>query len=103
MTRWPNWERDVNWGRIPERMRGGVVRYIKCGIPPGDFLQALFKNDLMEAFARADDENQRLMGDYARLLYNELPRGSFGSVANYDAWVGHRGLGVLPTDAELAS
>jgi hypothetical protein len=31
-----------NWGLIPERMR----------IPPGSFLQAVFSNDLMEAFPR---------------------------------------------------
>jgi hypothetical protein len=86
------WREKVDWRDVPERMRAGIVRYVERGIPPGHFLQALFKNDLMEAMGRADDENAHIVPSYARLLVNSLPRGCWGSEENYDAWVKRGGL-----------
>lgn len=72
---------------IPSYMWGGVKRYMVDRIPPGDFLTALFSNDLMEAFGRADDENQSNMRRYCQFLYNYAPRGSYGSPENVRAWL----------------
>jgi hypothetical protein len=78
---------DLNWGRIPERMRGGISRYIDKGIPPGDFLTAVISNDLREACGRADDENRYLLWDYMVFFYNEAPSESWGSPEKMKAWV----------------
>ena len=34
---------------IPDRMMGGIQRYINDHIRPGDFLSAIIQNDLKEA------------------------------------------------------
>jgi hypothetical protein len=76
-----------NWGRIPERMRGGIERYIEHGVPPGDFLQAVIKNDLRHACDRADDENRYLLWDYVLYFYNYAPSECWGSEEQYKAWL----------------
>lgn len=86
------WSERVLWGGIPERMKGGVTRYIERGVLPGHFLEAVFSNDFMEAFKRADEENGWIMREYARFLYNYCPAGSFGSPAKFKAWLKHSGL-----------
>jgi hypothetical protein len=77
---------------IPLYMQGGIERYMLSGVPASDFLNAVFSNDLMEAYARADDLNGRIMRDYAMLLYNDCPAGSFGSKKNVKQWVENEGL-----------
>ena len=89
MTEWTD---KVNWGGVPEYMRAGVARYVVRGVPPGHFLKALFCNDFMEMGRRADGENGRALMEYAKLLYNHLPAGSFGSESNYREWVLRGGL-----------
>ena len=72
---------------IPPYMWGGMSRYMVNRIPPGSFLQALLSNDLMEAFARADEENSACIRQYCQFLYNYAPRGSYGSPENFRAWL----------------
>lgn len=72
---------------IPERMIPGLVRYIEDGIMPGDFLQAVLRNDLKEACAMADDENQALIWDYAYVLYNYAPSDCWGSPERVQRWI----------------
>jgi len=77
---------EINRGldscRIPERMRGGIVRYITEGIIPGDFLQAIITNDLKKAVWLADEENTRLLREYVLFFYNYAPAGCWGSHEN---------------------
>jgi hypothetical protein len=40
------------------------------GYPPGGFVQAVVDNDLMRAFANADNVNQHAMRFYTMLMYN---------------------------------
>lgn len=42
----------------------------EVGYPGGSFVQAVVGNDLMGAFGRADDINQKAIGFYVSLLYN---------------------------------
>jgi hypothetical protein len=72
-------------------MKGGVSRYILNGVRPGHFLTALLSNDLRGTFERADDENQRHVLDYIKLLYNFAPQQAWGSKAKVDDWVTLRG------------
>ena len=71
---------------VPSHMHGGIKRYTLQGIPPGSFLEALLSNDLMGAFRRADDENQRAMFGWACFLYNHVPSECYGSPEKYRAW-----------------
>jgi hypothetical protein len=83
----------ADWGLIPDYMRGGIRRYIENGIEPGDFLQAVLRNDLRGAFERADGTNVNLIKEYIMFLYNYAPGGSWGSPENYEAWIKKSGLG----------
>ena len=72
---------------IPERMMGGLTRYVEHGLQPGDFLTAVITNDLKEAVARADDENIKNLPAYVGWLYNEAPAACWGSREAMDAWI----------------
>lgn len=72
---------------VPAHMWGTVERYFVNRIPPGHFLTALLSNDLMEAFARADDENAANMQRWCQFLYNYAPRGSYRSPEAVNAWL----------------
>ena len=72
---------------IPQRMQGAIIRYYEKGLPPGDFLTAVIKNDLAEAVGRADHENVRLLKEYVMWFYNWAPGGSWGSEENYVRWL----------------
>ena len=71
---------------IPERMMGGIQRYVEKGIPPGDFLMSVITNDLSEAVSRADEENLSNLPAYVAFFYNECPAACWGSKENFVKW-----------------
>ncbi len=73
---------------LPEYMAGGVERYVIHGVMPGDFLTALFQNDLKEAFNRADEDNTRAMRNWVMFMINYMPSESQGSVKKVAEWTG---------------
>lgn len=75
---------------IPEYMMAGLLRYIEHGIPPGSFLEAVLENDLKAAVGRADDINMRNIPAYIGYLYNEAPRGCWGSPKIVEAWINQK-------------
>ncbi len=78
--------------RLPAHMRDGVTRYVLRGIPGGSFMTALFENRLVQAFDRADDENTAAMQEWASWLYNDAPRGCWGSPMAVSEWIAAGGL-----------
>lgn len=77
---------------IPESMHGGMRRYLFDHIRPGRFLQAVFANDFVGVIAQGDENNRRILFNYADFLYNELPaRGSenapWGTPEVVEAWI----------------
>lgn len=72
--------------QIPYYMWKGIILYVACGVKPGGFLCAVIDNDLMAAVGKADDNNQHLLPNYGRLLYNDFPTGSHGSKEKREAW-----------------
>lgn len=84
--------RPADWSLIPERMIGGLRRYIEHGISPGHFLSNLLVNDLRGTFERADEENSAIVGNYVRFLYNYAPGECWGSPDRFDAWCKQGGL-----------
>jgi hypothetical protein len=79
------------FGKIPDYMRGGIRRYVEKGVRPGDFLTAVFENNLMKAAMYADGTNIQLLLEYARLLYN-LPGNCYGSEKAVKEWCKKGGL-----------
>jgi len=71
---------------IPERMMGGIQRWVEHACPAGDFLMAVFRNDLAAACGRADEENMANLPAYVAYLHNECPSGCWGSEEQVIAW-----------------
>jgi len=65
--------------RFPEHWRDSVQNYIEKGHPVGGFLYAVFCNDLVDAFNRADSINSRRLHDFAEFLCNYAPQACYGS------------------------
>lgn len=82
---------------VPEHMREGLALYIACGVPPGDFLQAILENDFVRAAGRADVHNQHALLTYARFLQNNAPMASWGSESKVANWI--KAGGLLPVAA----
>jgi hypothetical protein len=75
------------YDKIPTRMQTALTRYVTDRVAPGNFLQAVIKNDLRDACGRADSENLPLLPLYVKWLYNVAPGGCWGSLDNYKAWM----------------
>ena len=71
---------------IPERMMGGIQRYVDYGVQPGSFLTAVICNDFVGACQHADDENIRNLPAYAAYFYNEVPHNARGSAERMAEW-----------------
>ena len=63
---------------VPSHLIGGLVRYIVQGILPGETLQAVLANDLMDAMGRADEQTAAGMKAVCLFLFNHAPNGCFG-------------------------
>jgi len=72
---------------IPERMMGGLTRYVQDRILPGDFLAAVISNDLARAVGCADEENLKNLPAYVAWLYNKAPMNCWGSREAMGAWL----------------
>jgi len=62
-------------------------RYLEEGVPPGSFLSAVLANNLVQAFARADETNRAAMFRFAMFLHNEAPLDAWGSEQAVRDWV----------------
>jgi len=65
--------------------KAGIDRYVKDGVPPGDFLRAVLSNNLSESFGLADLENRRDMFEIVSYLYNKVPMDVWGSLEKVQA------------------
>ena len=83
-------------------MQQGAIDYVLIGLPPGGFLTALFANDLMGAFGKADESNTAAMKQWVVWLYNICPRDAIPrSEAGVVEWVRLGGLaGMLLQEQE---
>lgn len=69
-------------------MRSALVNWVERGEAPGDFLQAVIRNDLRNAVWRADSENLPLLTTYLHWFYWNAPPGCSGSPEAFAAWAG---------------
>lgn len=75
---------------VTDTMRQSIVRWIALGRDDqlGGFLRALLSNDLMGAFARADEQNAAAMHKWCIFLHNYAPAGCYGSPEAVRQWPG---------------
>ena len=89
---------------IPDHMHKAIRAYVLDGRRPGDFLQAVLQNNLMDAVTRADDENLPALRAWAMLLYNFTPEACWGSAERVDAWVkAHSEQSAIPSLTPVTS
>jgi len=85
----------IDYESYPGGTRDGAKRWIEDGILPGDFLQAVIRNDLTEACARADQYNIILLPKIVSWWYSEAPAAAWGSPEKVKEWKklgGHNGI-----------
>jgi hypothetical protein len=91
---------EGEYAAIPERMRGGIIRWVEEGLPPGNFLSAIIRNDLSWTLAAADAENRELIPLYVRWFHWEAPAACHGSSEAAKAWEAQGGLKKRQATAE---
>lgn len=77
----------IDYTKLPERFRPPIQRYIEHGAPPGSFLSAVIKNDLMDALGRADPNSEKELKGLVRWFYNEAPGSCWGSTMKFWKWI----------------
>jgi len=78
----------INYTKLPEHIRGGMQRWIEHGIKPGNFLQAVIRNDLVDSFGQADEINLAAIFDIVEFMYNEAPGNCWITKENIKNWEG---------------
>lgn len=70
---------------IPEHLKAGLEMYVKDGIEPGSFLQAVLKNDLIMAVGLADQINRPRLASIVNAIFNseDVPDYCWGSQEIY--------------------
>jgi len=77
--------RNPEW--IPKETIGCIERYVSSGLDPGDFVQAILSNDLMEACKRADENNLKAIVAIAQHVYSHVPRNCYGTKTIVRLWI----------------
>ena len=81
-------EYNINYATAPnQKMVPAIKRYVENRIEPGHFLTALFSNDLMRTFARADETNGSLIREWVIWMWNDMPFHMVGSREKVEAWL----------------
>jgi hypothetical protein len=70
-----------------QEIKGGLHRYKFYGLRPGSFLEAVLKNNLVEACLCADPYNARELREIVKLCLALLPSESWGSSEAVEAWI----------------
>ena len=72
---------------IPQRMMGGIKRYVNDHIRPGGFLSAVICNDLKLSIGLADEENMENLPAFVNYFYNYTPYNCHGSPKKMKEWL----------------
>ena len=90
MKEMPMMRSQYDYDKAPKDMAHSLKGYIEFGQHPGDFLAAVFSNDLFEAFARADEINRYRMFDIVCWIYNYAPIACYGSQEIFNSYIENR-------------
>jgi len=83
---------------VAPRLLDAYDNFVLYHREPGDFLQAVLRNDLVGAFARADSLNERTMKNHASFVYTVMSQALRGE-ENMNQWYDSR---IEPTPEMLA-
>lgn len=78
---------DINYGRLPHHLQGGVKRYIEEGVPPGGFLTAVIENNLRLAVGHADNISLAALPQIVWFFHNESPGDCWGTPEKMKLWM----------------
>ncbi len=78
---------DCVYAAIRSDVIDSLLRYAYEGVPTGGFLHAVLCNDLREAVARADRDNERTLKAIVTFCYMEIPAPCWGSAEKVTAWI----------------
>ena len=78
---------DPRMAEIPMHTRQSILDYVNHHIPIGSFLEAVFTNDLMHAFGRADEKNRAALFEICSYIYNHTPHDCHGSHKIVNHWL----------------
>lgn len=81
---------EIDYSRIPKYTIESIQEYVKNKVPPGDFLRAVFENNLTEAFGRADKDNLENLFQIVAYLYNEVNSACWGTPQKVKDWLESR-------------
>lgn len=73
--------------KIPEEIKSSLKRYVDNKIPTGSFLQSVLENNLMNAVAKADYHNSKIISEICHYIYNTLPSNCYGSPEIVKEWL----------------
>ena len=91
----------LSYDKLPEQFRGMAERYLRKGIPPGHFLEAVIKNDLLESLNRADKEAKANLHGIVLWFYWEAPGDSWGNKKAFDAMIAGKGYEGMKANQAL--
>lgn len=75
------------WDKVPGHLRDGMLAYIMDHLRAGDFLMAVFSNDLQGALMRADPVALSALKDIVRYVQSCAPAPCWGSKAATEDWL----------------
>jgi len=75
-----------DYGLIRQNIIEGINRFVLHHQRVGHFITAILSNDLREAFARADADNQKTMHQIVSYCHNEIPGVCWGTAKKVEAW-----------------
>lgn len=78
---------DPEYSMINDAILSGLCGYAIHHYKVGDFLTAVLSNDLFGAAGRADSQNQRVLPEICKFIYNNLPNNSWGSPEIVKEWL----------------
>lgn len=86
----------TKYGDIPKLTLDSLHAYVQERVPAGDFLRAVFSNDLREAIAHADDENLKALKAIVMYCHWEIPTQAWGSREKYDDYLAWKDADRVP-------
>jgi hypothetical protein len=81
---------NSDYNKIPENMMRSMKNYVSKGDKLGGFLQAIFANDLLGSFSRADKTNLPLISIYVTYVHWETPFQCHGSYEIIQNWINEK-------------
>ena len=86
-------EIDAAHKMIPAHLVDGVLGYVERRESIGQFLTAVFENDLFDAVARADSESLAGLDGLTKWIYNYATSHCWGSEKKVEDWLAAKGWG----------